>query len=33
MNTYEEFMVIINIAALIVAIFTYVKHNNKGTKK
>ncbi|WP_333645472.1 putative holin-like toxin [Lacrimispora sp.] len=33
MSTYEEFMVIINVAALIVAIITYVKHNDKGTKK
>ena len=32
-NTYEEFMVIINTAALIVAILTYVKHSDKGTKK
>ena len=32
-NTYEEFMAIINIAALIVAILTYVKRNDKGTKK
>ena len=30
-NTYEEFMVIINVAALIVAILTYVKRNDKGT--
>ena len=33
MSTYEEFMIIINVAALIVAILTYVKHSNKGTKK
>lgn len=32
-NTYEEFMVIINAAALIVTILTYVKHSDKGTKK
>ncbi|MSS10089.1 hypothetical protein FYJ38_15740 [Clostridium sp. WB02_MRS01] len=32
-NTYEEFMVIINVAALIIAILTYVKRNDKGTKK
>ena len=30
-NTYEEFMVIINTA--FVAILTYVKHSDKGTKK
>jgi len=33
MSTYEEFMTIINIAALVVAILTYVKRNDKGTKK
>ncbi|WP_313153348.1 hypothetical protein [Lacrimispora sp.] len=32
-NTYEEFMVIIIVATLIVAILTYVKRNDKGTKK
>ena len=33
MSTYEEFMVIINIAALIVTILVYVNSNDKGTKK
>ena len=32
MRTYEEFMVIINVAALIVAILVYVNSNDKGTK-
>ncbi|HCD44723.1 MAG TPA: hypothetical protein DEQ64_13510 [Lachnoclostridium sp.] len=31
-NTYEEFMVIINVAALIVAILTYVKRKTKVQK-
>ena len=33
MKTYEEFLVIINVAALIVAILVYVNSNDKGTKK
>lgn len=32
-STYEEFMVIINVTALIVTILTYVNNKNKDTKK
>ena len=32
-NTYEEFLIIINTAALIVAVLTYVNNKDKDTKK
>jgi len=32
-STYQEFIIIINVAALIVAILAYTNNKNKDTKK
>lgn len=32
-STYEEFMIIVNVVALVVAILTYTNNKDKDTKK